>query len=130
MRVRDRMSTPPITIGLDSVYHTALVLMQENQLHHLPVVDAQARLVGIVAERDLLLAASRYVQSAIDIGELMHREVITATPETHMQEAATLMLEHKIGSLPVVDADLRLAGIITETDVFKAFIDLLREATS
>ena len=127
MQVRDRMSTPPITIGLDTVYHKALKLIQEHRLHHLPVVDEQGRLAGIVAERDLLLAASHYVQNAVDVAEIMHREVITATPDTSMESAATLMLNHKIGSLPVVDPEQRVVGMLTETDVFKAFVDVLRE---
>lgn len=127
MQVRDRMSTPPITVGVDSVYHKALKIIQEHQMHHLPVVDAHGKLVGIVAERDLLLAAAHYVQNPVDVGEVMHRDVITATPDMLMEDAAKLMLSHKIGSLPVTDAEQHLVGIITETDVFKAFIDVLRE---
>jgi len=121
------MSTPPITIGPDSVYHKALKLLQANGLHHLPVVDTHGKLVGIIAERDLLLAASHYVQNPVDVAEVMHREVITATSDMQMAEAATLMVDHKIGSLPVVDAERRLVGIITESDVFRAFIEVLRE---
>jgi acetoin utilization protein AcuB len=127
MQVSDCMSTPPITIGPDSVYHKALKLIQAHGLHHLPVVDPHGKLVGIIAERDLLLAALHYVQNAIDVAEVMHRDVITATPDMQMAEAATLMISYKIGSLPVVDAERRLVGIITESDVFKAFIEVLRE---
>jgi CBS domain-containing protein len=127
MQVCDCMSTPPITIGSDRVYHKALQLIQAHGLHHLPVVDAHGKLVGIIAERDLLLAALHYVQNAVDVAEVMHRDVITATPDMLMEEAATLMFNHKIGSLPVVDAERRLVGIITETDVFKAFVAVLRE---
>jgi acetoin utilization protein AcuB len=127
MQVSDCMSTPPTTIGPDSVYHKALKLLQTNGLHHLPVVDAHGMLVGIIAERDLLLAASHYVQNPVDVAEVMHREVITVTSDMQMAEAATLMIEHKIGSLPVVDAERRLIGIITESDMFRAFIEVLRE---
>ncbi len=127
MQVSDCMSTPPITIGPDSVYHKALKLIQAHGLHHLPVVDTHGKLVGIIAERDLLLAASHYVQNPVDVAEVMHREVITATSDMQMAEAATLMVDHKIGSLPVVDAERRLVGIITESDVFRAFIEVLRE---
>lgn len=129
MYVHERMSTPPITVTADSVYHKALKLIQDYRMHHLPVVDVYGKLVGIVAERDLLLAASHYVQNPVDVGEIMHREVITATPGMLMQDAATLMLEYKIGSLPVVDAEQQLVGIMTETDVLRAFVDLLREHT-
>ncbi len=127
MQVSDRMTTPPITITLDTVYHKALKLIEKQRMHHLPVVNAEGQLVGIVAERDLLLAASHYVQNPVDVAEIMHREVITATPDMPMQDAATLMLEHNIGSLPVVDAKQHLVGILTETDVLGAFVELLRE---
>ena len=127
MQVRDCMSTPPIAIGPDSMYHEALRITQAHGLHHLPVVNAQGALVGIVAERDMLLAASHYVQSAVDIAEFMHRDVITVTPDMLMEEAVTLMLDHQIGSLPVTDAERRLVGIITKSDIFKAFLDVQRE---
>jgi acetoin utilization protein AcuB len=127
MQVSDCMSTPPITIGPDSVYHKALELLQAHKLHHLPVVDGYGKLVGIIAERDLLLAASHYVQNPVDVAEVMHRDVITATPDMPMAEAARLMIDHKIGSLPVVDSERRLVGIVTESDVFRAFIGLLHE---
>jgi CBS domain-containing protein len=125
MQVSECMSTPPITIGRDSIYHEALKLIQAHGLHHLPVVDLEGKLVGIIAERDLLLAAQHYVQNAVDVAEVMHRDVITVTPDMHMAEAATLMINHKIGSLPVVDAEWNLVGIITESDVYKAFIKVL-----
>jgi acetoin utilization protein AcuB len=123
------MSTPPVTISADRIYHEALRIIQQHRLHHLPVVDSQGMLVGIVAERDLLLAATRYVQNSVDVAEVMHSHVITASPDTPMTEAAALMIEYKIGSLPVADAERRLVGIITETDVLRAFVALLGEHT-
>lgn len=125
MVVRDYMSVPPITLTTDDSYHAALRLLQENRLHHVPVVDHRKALVGILAERDLLLAAARYMHNPVDVNEVMHRDVVTAMPETPLSEAATLMTTHKIGSLPVVDAEDKLVGIITETDILRAFIDLL-----
>ena len=126
--VRDRMSTPAVTVRADSDYKVALRLMQDCALHHLPVVDDRGRVVGIAAERDLLIAATHYLQSAIEVGEVMHPDVVTAMPETPVGEAAILMLRHKIGGLPVVDADGYLHGIITETDIFKAFVEMLANA--
>jgi acetoin utilization protein AcuB len=98
--------------------------MQDNALHHLPVLDTGGTLVGILAERDLLLAATRFLQSAIEVGEVMHRNVVTAAPDMPITDAATLMVRHKIGGLPVVDGDRELVGIITETDILKAFVDV------
>lgn len=126
MRVREHMSTPAVTIRADSDYQSALRLMQENELHHLPVVDAGGELIGIAAERDLLIAATRYLQSGVEVSEVMHRGVVTATPDMPVTEAADLMVSHRIGGLPVVDKG-RLLGIITESDVFRALVEGLRQ---
>ena len=122
MLVRDRMSAHPVTVRSDADYKSALKLMNESSLHHLPVLDASNRLVGIVAERDLLLAASQHLQSVIEIGEVMHRDVVTATRDMPVAEAAALMVNHRIGGLPVVDARHNVVGVITETDVLRAFV--------
>jgi CBS domain-containing protein len=125
MRVREHMSTPAVTVRADSDYQSALRLMQDNALHHLPVVDAGGELIGIAAERDLLIAATRYLQSEVEVSEVMHRGVVTATPDMPVTEAADLMVSHRIGGLPVVDKG-RLLGIITESDVFRALVEGLR----
>jgi acetoin utilization protein AcuB len=130
MLVRDRMSTHPVTIRSDADYKAALMLMQEHTLHHVPVLNAARKLVGIVAERDLLLAATRHLQSAIEVADVMHRNVMTASPEMPIAEAATLMVDHRIGGLPVVDRDDQVVGVITETDIFRAFVERERKGTS
>jgi acetoin utilization protein AcuB len=121
------MSTHPVTIRSDADYKMALTLMQEHALHHVPVIDAGRKLVGIVAERDLLLAATRYLQSAIEVGDVMHKNVTTASPDMPIVEAATLMVEYRIGGLPVVDGDENVIGVITETDIFRAFVERERK---
>ena len=107
MKVSSRTAlAPAVTIASDADYKAALKLMQENALHHLPVVDADGNLVGMAAERDLLLAASHYLQSAVEIGDIMHRGVVTVPPEMPVSEAASLMIDKRIGGLPVVDEDV------------------------
>jgi len=128
MLVRDRMSTHPVTIRSDADYKAALMLMQEHALHHVPVLDGARKLVGIVAERDLLLAATRHLQAAIEVADIMHRTVTTARPEMPIAEAATLMVDQRIGGLPVVDGDEHVIGVITETDIFRAFVERERKA--
>ena len=123
MLVRDRMSTQPVTIRSDADYKAALMLMQEHALHHVPVLDGARKLVGIVAERDLLLAATRHLQSAIEVAEVMHPNVTTATLDMPIAEAATLMADNRIGGLPVVDENECVVGVITETDIFRAFVE-------
>lgn len=124
MQVCDRMSTRLVTVRSDADYKKAIRLMQDNALHHLPVLDTGGTLVGILAERDLLLAATRFLQSAIEVGEVMHCNVVTAAPDMPITDAASLMVRHKIGGLPVVDGNRELVGIITETDILKAFVDV------
>jgi len=118
------MNARPITIRSDADYKAALKLMQDQQLHHVPVLDADKKLVGIVAERDLLLAATHHLQSAVEVGEVMHRGVVTATPAMPIGEAAALMVDHRIGGLPVVDDRQGVVGVITETDIFRAFVEM------
>ena len=123
MLVRNRMSRPAVTIRQDADFQKALALMQEKKLRRLPVVDDDDQLVGIVVERDLLVAAMRYLQSRVEIGEVMTRNVVTVGPDTDLNEVARTMLERRIGGLPVVEHG-RLVGIITESDIFKRFVEL------
>ena len=127
MLVSDRMSKHPVTIRADADYKLALNLMQDHAMHHVPVLDAGDKLVGVLAERDLLLAAMHYLQSVIEVSEIMHRNVVTASPDMPISEAAMLMVNNKIGGLPVLNGNQRVIGIITETDIFKAFVELLSQ---
>jgi acetoin utilization protein AcuB len=137
MFVRERMSSPAVTTTPDTSLQDALALMDEHRFRRLPVVDEKGRLVGIVSERDLLYASPppstllsglelNHLLADLQTEEIMTQEVITTTPDTFVEDAARLMVENKIGGLPVVDEDNRVVGVITETDVFKAFIELYR----
>jgi acetoin utilization protein AcuB len=136
MFVRDRMSTPAVTISRDTPFEDALKLMRDHHFRRLLVVDKQGKLVGIVSERDLLHAAPsaatslsiweiHYLLAKIQIKEIMTKEVITTTPDAPIEDAARLMVAHKIGGLPVVDEHEHVAGVITETDIFKTFVEML-----
>jgi CBS domain-containing protein len=125
MQVREHMSPKPIIITTDVDVHTALRILQERSVRRLPVTDAGGRVMGIVTERDLLLAVGHYLTVPIDIETIMTRPVVATTPDTPIAEAAMLMVNHKIGGLPVVDDDQRLIGIITESDIFRAFVGML-----
>jgi acetoin utilization protein AcuB len=135
MFVRDRMSSPVVTITPKTPYQDALKLMRDHQFRRLPVVNKKGKLVGIVSERDLLYAAPSsattlsvweisYLLSKIQVRGLMTREVITTTPDTPVEDAAHLMVINKIGGLPVADESGRVVGIITETDIFKSFEEM------
>jgi acetoin utilization protein AcuB len=123
MLVRNRMSRPALTVRQDADFQKALALMQERKLRRLPVVDERNRLVGIVVERDLLLAAMRYLQSRVEVGDIMTRDVLTVRPDTDLVEVARTMQERKIGGLPVLE-DGQIVGIITESDIFRRFVEL------
>lgn len=125
MLVRDRMSVPPLTVRTDADYQVALTLMQQHAVHHVPVLDDAGALAGILAERDLLLAATRYLRTGVDVADIMHRDVVTVTPRTGLARAAALLVRHKIGGLPVVERGGRVVGVITETDLLGAFVELL-----
>jgi len=127
MIVRKHMSAPPITVSHDADYKTAIGLMQKHRIRRLPVIDARGGLAGIVAERDLLLAADHYLNSPVDVAQIMTRQVVTVGDETPVVDAATVMIERKIGGLPVIDGSGRLLGIITETDLFKVLASILNE---
>jgi len=135
MFVRDRMSSEPITITPDTPFQDALKLMHEHRFRRLPVVDKHGKLVGIVSERDLLYASPspatslsvwelNYLLSKLEVQEIMTKEVITTTPDTPIENAARLIVDNKIGGLPVVDEDNRVVGVITETDIFKTFVEM------
>lgn len=135
MLVRDRMSRNPITIPADAPITEALRVMRQSQVRRLPVLDKEGQLVGIVSEKDLLYASPspatslsiyemHYLLSQLRVTELMTTDPITVTPDIPLEEAARIMADSKIGGLPVVD-DGNLVGIITETDIFKVFLELL-----
>ncbi|MFQ5595236.1 MAG: CBS and ACT domain-containing protein [Anaerolineae bacterium] len=136
MFVRNRMSSEPITVTPDTPFQEALQLMREHRFRRLPVVDKQDKLVGIVSERDLLYASPspatslsvwelNYLLSKLQVREIMTREVITTTPDSPIEDAARLIADHKVGGLPVVDENNHVVGVITETDLFKTFVEML-----
>jgi acetoin utilization protein AcuB len=128
MIVRKHMSAPAITVSHDTDYKTAIGLMQKHRIRRLPVLDERGALAGIVAERDLLVAADHYLNSPVDVGQVMTRQVVTVGDGTPVVDAATVMIERKIGGLPVIDDSGNVLGIITETDLFKALASLLQRA--
>ncbi len=140
--VRQIMHTPVITIEPDALAVDASELMEEHDIRRLPVVDEDGYLVGIVSDSDVLEAeTAESLRSAYEPGveeewlavsDIMTREVITIGPDATVGELVCLMLEHKVGGAPVVEADpahpkrLRVIGIVTETDIFKMLADAWR----
>jgi len=135
MLVRDRMSKHPITITADVHIDEALKMMRDNKVRRLPVIDKDSQLMGIVSEMDLLYASPspatslsvyeiHYLMARITVQDVMTKEVISIEENTPLEEAARIMVDNKIGGLPVV-RNGTVVGIITETDLFKIFLELL-----
>jgi len=129
MFVQDCMTLHPITLRPESDPLAAQALLKAGKFRHLPVVDADGILIGIVDRADLELFLSKAGSPGISqrqhrIDQVMTREVVAVPPDCPLEEAARLMVEHKIGSLPVVEAG-RVVGIITETDIFRQFAAVL-----
>lgn len=120
LKVVDLMTTALLTIKASESVTEAHSEMELGLIHHLPVVDDRGKLVGVLSDRDLLSSSKRHRK----VAELMTRDVITIRPEAPAYEAAALMLDHRIGSVPVVDAHGVLVGLVTQTD----YLDLARRA--
>jgi len=130
MRVESYMSRAPVTIRGDTDYWKASEIMQEKDLHHIPVVNEDDKVVGILTRRDLNIAAMHFREAHVEVSEVMHSPVVTIAPGEPLAEAARQMVEHRFGGLPVLDADEHIVGILTETDLLRALIDQLGEVTA
>jgi len=138
MLVGERMSRPVISITKDLPIHDALALFKKEHIRRAPVLQ-EGRLVGIISDKDLLNASPskitslsvwemNYMLSKITVKEVMTRKVLTVQTDTPIEEAARLMADNKIGGLPVVKTN-KIVGIITETDLFKIFLELMGART-
>lgn len=134
MFVGDKMSKPVISISPDMPISDAVVLMKKEKIRRAPVVS-DGKLVGIVSDKDLLNASPspvttlsiwemNYLLSKITVSEVMSPNVLTVTEDTPIEQAARIMADNKIGGLPVMKEG-HCVGIITETDLFKVFLELL-----
>lgn len=125
MKVSQYMSRPVVSVSPDTEFHRAFDLIRGLRIHHLPVVSGDT-VVGIVAERDLLLAAANFGPAEVPIGEIMRSPAVCVAESAPLKQAARLLVVNHIGSLPVLDGRKRLVGIITETDIFKLTAGMLR----
>ncbi len=125
MRVNQYMSRGVLTVSPDTDFRQALDLMRSRKVHHLPVLDA-GRVVGVVAERDVLLAAANFGAAQVPVGEIMSSPPVCVADRALLKDAARLLVEKHVGSLPVLDSNDALVGIITETDIFKIAAGMLR----
>jgi acetoin utilization protein AcuB len=134
MFVSERMSYPVVTVDPEMPINEALTLMRREHIRRTPVIK-DGKLVGIVSDKDLLNASPspatslsiwemNYLLSKITVKDVMTKEVRTVTDDTPIEEAARIMADNKIGGLPVT-RDEKVVGIITETDLFKIFLEMM-----
>lgn len=137
MKVHDIMHTSVVTLQSSDKLNVAEDIMTMGRIRHLPVVDGHNRVVGIVTQRDLYKAAISSVLGfdqdkehewlgKVRVADIMTKEVITVAAEAGVVETVDKLLTMKIGCLPVVDAEGKLTGMITETDCLRCFRDLLK----
>jgi len=139
MIARDLMTSDPLTVTPQASIAEAWDVMRELAVRHVPVVD-DGVLVGMLSDRDLAQVNIARVlrdegadalreELETSIVEIMVSDVISVEPETDVSEVISLLLEHKIGALPVVEPGTReVLGIISYVDVLRALQDLLEEA--
>ncbi len=134
MLVGERMSKPVITISPEMPIPDVLSLMKKEHIRRAPVVK-KGKLIGIVSDKDLLNASPspattlsiweiNYLVSKITVEEVMTKNVMTVDESTPIEQAARIMADNKIGGLPVM-RNGKVIGIITETDLFKIFLELM-----
>lgn len=123
--VADVMTKNPVTIGPATSFKACANLMRIHELSAVPVVDRDYRLVGIVSEADLLAKEARPVRgkaAAMKAAELMTADLVTTTAGSPLAAAASLMFQHHVKVLPVVDAQRHVVGVVTRAQVLKVFL--------
>ena len=134
MLVRERMTVNPFTITENTPIFEASELLRKNNISRLPVVK-DGKLIGIITREDFLKVTPsvattlsvwelNYVLAKVQVKDGMSKNPFTISPDATLEEAAMIMREKKVGALPVVEAG-KLIGIITESDIFDAFLDLM-----
>ncbi len=134
MFVGERMTRPVISVAPDTPLNDALHLMRSEHIRRMPVVS-HGKLVGIVSMKDLLNASPsqattlsiwelNYMLSKLTVDSCMHRELLTVSEDTPIEEAARIMADQRVGGLPVLRGG-EVVGMITETDLFKIFLELM-----
>jgi acetoin utilization protein AcuB len=135
MFIKDRMTKDPYTIQVNASISALMALMRERNLKKVPVLDGD-RVVGIITDRDvervspskattLSIFEINYLLSKSTVRDAMTKNVFTVQPDAHIEDAAVLMRDQRISALLVVDDHNKLVGIVTESDLFDALIDML-----
>ncbi len=134
MNIDQIMTHPTIKIGMDDHVYTVKDLFEEHGFHHLLVVE-KGKLVGVISDRDLLRNLSPFIGKLSErsqdmatlnrrVHQIMTRKPVTISAEMHVEDAAQIMLEHRVSCLPVVTEDGRPVGIVTWRDLLGGLCSL------
>lgn len=133
-RVRDFMTADPICIDPTEKITAAIDLMRFNHIHRIPVIDQEGRLVGLITEgmisanqsaTSLSIYELNYLLAKTNVKTVMKKRPVSIEEDALLEEATEKLLQHDIGWLPVVNQDGKVTGILTQNDVFKAFLNML-----
>jgi CBS domain-containing membrane protein len=130
--VKDLMTKEPFSLLLDDCLESIEEIMKWQHIRHIPIVDESDKLIGIVTHRDLLkiaisslaevsAAEKKTISRSIKVRDIMNKKVTPASPNDSLKHVSELMFLYKYGCMPVVDADGKLVGILTEADFVKCF---------
>jgi acetoin utilization protein AcuB len=125
MKIKSLMMPAPITITKKSTIQDAIEMMKINSIRHLPVVDSRQRLQGFLTLADLKQALIPSMIGDFSLSDIMIKNPISLSPNDDIEHAAQIIYKHKISGLPVITKGRKLVGIITESDILRAFIDLM-----
>lgn len=123
MKTAKRMTSKLITVAPQDSLAKAKALMDSENFRHLPVLEEDGRLIGILSDRDMRLHSGYLDSTRVDA--VMTSDPVTITPTTTVEEAARLMLRLKISAVPVVDEG-KPVGILSTSDILSAFLDVVR----
>jgi len=124
MKIKALMIPDPISITEKASIHEAIEIMKANSIRHLPVVGQGNMLEGFVTLADLKTGFIPSMVADVSLKDLMIKDPVTVGPDDYIEIAAQLIYKHKIGGMPVVK-DGKLVGVITQTDILRAFIDMM-----
>ena len=124
MKIKALMMPEPITVTSRASVHEAIDLMKQNAIRHLPVVNVKNQLVGLLTLADLKQALLPSMLGELTLADMMIKNPISVAPDDDIELAAKLIYKHKISGLPVL-IGRKLCGIITESDILRAFIDMM-----
>jgi acetoin utilization protein AcuB len=118
------MTSPVFTMSVDSNLQQAITTFTERRYRHIPIVDSRDQLVGLISDRDVLRFRAEHAGGTAKerLENIMVKEVLIATPDTPVRDVARTMFEERIGSLPIVDYEGKMEGIITRSDIIRALI--------